>query len=222
MGIFDKFKENKSIQGNTKSQNSNKNIYDELGIIESFTLLVGSQLNHFISALSRDNVELLNENEKKAFEVLWNVACIDIDGFGNNIWNLKKGSFEVYNKDGVIVSFEKRSSELKDKYGYDEGRANFVYLSKDGNFIINQNERNKKAFLVYVSKNITDRLLNVLRNAEGEALEIKVENVMSKTGLGIPDTISKNSNQLNRNIANDYNNANDDIELNDEEVRKKR
>lgn len=69
-----------------------------------------------------------------------------------------------------------------------KGRANFVYLSKDGNFIINQSDRNKKAFLVYVSEDVTDRLLQALREAESKALKIKKVNNMEKKNVGIPSS----------------------------------
>lgn len=182
MGLIDKFKEITKPEGYTsKDGRYYGNIYKELGMIEPFTLLVGSQFNNFIDKLS--NNKLLNETERKALNALWYAACIDIDGFGNNIWNLKTGSFVVYDKNEVIVRFEKKKSELE---RYEEGRANFVYLSNDGNFIINQSDRNKKAFLVYVSENITDRLFQALREAECEALEIKKTNEIERKNVGIP------------------------------------
>lgn len=185
MGLIDKFKKLAKPEGYTdKDGRYYGNIYKELGMIEPFTLLVAGQFNDFISELS-DN-KLLNETEKKAFDALWHAACVDIDGFGNNIWNLKTGFFVVYDKDGVAVRFEKKKSELEDEYG--EGRANFVYLSKDGNFIINQSDRNKEAFLVYVSEDVTDRLLQALREAESKALEIKKVNNMEKKNVGIPSS----------------------------------
>ena len=181
MGILDRF--TKSLQERTDIK---KNIYEELGIIQPFTLLVAGQFNSFIANLSEDKYTLLNDSEKNAFNVLWDVACIDIDDFGNNIWNLKKGIFEVYNKDGIIVKFEKKSAEVNDTY--DEGRANFIYLSKDGNFIINQNDRNKRAFLVYTSENISDRLVKALRYAEALALGIEIENIDCITGPTVHTT----------------------------------
>lgn len=199
MKLLDRFK--------NKKEEQNKNIYDELGIIEPFTILVDNQFNLFISKLADNKYGLLKEAEKNAFEALWNDACVDIDGFGNNIWNLKKGTFEIYNKEDVIVRFEKKSSNVKDKNGYDEGRANFVYLSNDGNLIISQSDRNKKVFLVFVSLDITDRLLKTLRSAEAEALGIEFENEKENKRVGIPDTMV-NSQITKRNI-----NFKDDAEV---------
>lgn len=190
MKIFNKFK-NKTLSQNTQKENETKNqMYMELGILEPFTLLVGSQFNKFVGSLADNKLEILNEIEQKAFDVLWNAACIDIDGFGNNIWNLKKGIFEIYNKNNVIVKFEKKSADVKDKYGTDEGRANFAYISPNGNIIINQNERNKKVFLVYVSENISERLVKALRNAEIEALDIETLDIITKQNIGIPKLFS--------------------------------
>ena len=191
MGLFDKYRNRKNVQKDGLPEKENKSIYDDLGIIEPFTLLIDGQFSLFVSELANDQNEILNENEKKAFEVLWNVACIDIDGFGNNIWNLKIGSFEIYNKEDVTVRFEKKSSLVKDKYGSDEGRANFIYTSKDGSFIINQNDRNKKAFLVYVSLNMSDRLQKALRYAEAEALNIDIENIVANTTDDKPKLLKK-------------------------------
>ena len=189
MGIFDKLKKETTLQVK-KQEEQNKNIYAELGIIEPFTLLVDGQFNSFIAELANNSLGILNEKEKKAFEVLWNVAGIDYDGYGNNIWNLKEGNFEVYKNEDVVLSFEKKKSEVRDKYGSNEGRANFVYLSNDGNFIIVQSDRNKKAFLVYVSENASERLLQALYSAESEALKIEKENNISSSRVGIPKSFS--------------------------------
>ena len=226
MGMFDKFKSIHSSTEKSKLEEPNKNIYAELGIIEPFTLLVGGQFNSFVGELSLNKLGLLNEIEKRAFNVLWNAACIDVHGFGNNIWNLKKGSFEIYNEEGVIVRFEKKISEIKDKHGFEQERANFVYLSKDGSFVINQSDRNKEAFLVYVSIDTTDRLLQVLRNAEAEALHIETENVMSNTTLGIPETISIPSitAETSENIDAQYKidaTKEDDIEMFERQVKRR-
>ncbi len=176
MKIFDKFKNGNSMQPQTQP-NSYTN--HSPTIIEPFTILVNGQFNIFISALANDYSGLLNETEKEAFNNLLNAACIDIDGaFGNNIWNLKIGNFEIYNKENIIVSYEKRDSEVKDYY-MQEGRANFAYQSKDGNIIIKQNDRNKKVFLVYVSEDLSKRLQDALRIAEARALGIQLNKVLA-------------------------------------------
>ena len=184
MGIFEKNKKSKE-----SVEEPNKSITFDLGKVDSFTLLVGSQFNSFVGELSMNNSGLLNEVEQEAFNVFWKIACIDIDGMGNNIWNLRKGTFEAFNKDGVVLGFEKKDATVKNIYGSDEGRANFFYLSNDGNFIIVQSDRNKKAFLVYVSENITPRLLGALRAAEANALDIELEENISNNRLGIPDDV---------------------------------
>lgn len=50
-----------------------------------------------------------------------------------------------------------------------------MYYSPDGNFVINQHERNKKIFLIYVSEGMSKRLLSALREAEIDALGLKEE-----------------------------------------------
>ena len=73
---------------------------------------------------------------------------------------------------------------------------------------------------------MTDRLLKALRNAEAEALEIKKDNSMSNTRIGIPDTISipSISGETSRNINTQYRiNAaqSDNIELSDYSVKRR-
>ena len=187
MGLFNRLKRLMAPQEQTAEKSeSNTNIYAELGIVEPFTVLAGGQFNSFIGELSENKYGILNQTEQEAFEQLWYAAGIDMGGTGNNIWNLKKGSFEIYNKDGVVIRYEKKSAEVKDKYSSDNARANFVYLSKDGSVVINQNDRNQKVFLVYVSEDITDRLLRVLSDAEIEALNLETESIQGKNRVGIP------------------------------------
>ena len=196
MNIVDKIKPRLSsqsrqrIEESSKKTNTTNNIYADLGIVAPFTVLASGQFNSFIGELSENKHGILNQTEQEAFKQLWYAAGIDLGGTGNNIWNLKKGSFEIYNKNGVVIKYEKKNAEVKDKYSSDNARANFVYLSKDGSFVINQNDRNQEVFLVYVSEDTTDRLLEVLRDAEAEALEIEKENIMSNTRVGIPNTMS--------------------------------
>lgn len=197
MGIFDKLKKRVDIQeevavkkGDNVTHDNEEDIHANLGVVQPFTILVSGQFNSFIGELAKDSLGVLTETEKKAFDVLWDVACIDMGGCGNNIWNLKHGTFEVYNEDEVIVKFEKKSSKVEDKYGSEKGRADFVYLSPEGNFIINQSDRNSRAFLVYVSENTSERLLTALRKAEAEALEIVMDNSLINTSVGIPNSVS--------------------------------
>ncbi len=190
MGLFNKLKRLMPPKEETSDKSEScRNIYEELGIVKPFTVLASGQFNSFIGELSENKHGILNETEQEAFETLWYAAGIDMGGTGNNIWNLKKGSFEIYNKDGVIIRYEKKSAEVKDKYSSDNARANFVYLSKDGSFVINQNDRNQRVFLVYVSEDITDRLLKVLSEAEIEALDLEPESIQEKNRVGIPDTV---------------------------------
>lgn len=190
--MFEKLRE-RSLSNKTKTLEKNGNIFDGFGIAEPFTLLVDSQFNLFISELSNDRNGLLSETEKKAFDSLWQVACPDFDGYGNNIWNLKEGVFSVYKDGDVKVCFEKKKSKVNDLYGCNVGRANFVYISKEGNFVINQSDRNQKAFLVYVSENISERLLKALRVAEATALKIELGDFLLDKKSGIPDEISVSS-----------------------------
>ena len=176
MGLFNRVKDEKN--DNSKE---NKNIYDNLGVVEPFTILAGGQFNSFIGALSIDKNKLLTVLEKESFEALWNVSCVDFDGYGNNIWNLKEGIFEFFNENGIIVSFEKKKSDVKD--GSEEGRANFVYKSNEGSFVIVQNDRNKKIFSVYVSENSSIKFIKMLKFAEAEALGFEMNNVIQEIEL---------------------------------------
>lgn len=191
MSLFNRLKRLMAPQEETSEKGeSSKSIYSELGIVEPFTVLAGGQFNSFIGNLSENKYGTLNKTEQEAFKQLWYAAGIDMGGTGNNIWNLKKGSFEIYNKDGVIIRYEKKNAEVKDKYSFDDGRANFVYLSQAGNFIINQNDRNKEVFLVYVSEDITERLLKILSVAEIETLNLKPDNIQGKNRVGISSNAS--------------------------------
>lgn len=124
-----------------ESNDTTNNIYDDLGIVAPFTVLAGSQFNSFIGELSKHG--MLSQTEQEAFTVLWYAAGVDIGGTGNNLWNLKKGSFEIYNNNGIAIKFEKKCAEVKNKYSDDNSRTNFVYSSKDGSFVISQNDRNQ-------------------------------------------------------------------------------
>lgn len=194
--MIDKFKLRLPLQSRKKigdpleKNNTTSNIYADLGIIAPFTILSGGQFNSFIGELSENKHRILNQTEQEAFKQLWYAAGVDLGGTGNNIWNLKKGSYDIYNNNGVIIRYEKKNAEVKDKYSSDNARANFVYLSKDGSFVIIQNDRNQKVFLVYVSEDTTDRLLKVLCDAEAEALNIEKDNIISNTRVGIPNEIS--------------------------------
>lgn len=179
MGIFNRLKRLMAPQEQT--QEERKNIYEELGLVQPFTVLAGGQFNAFINELSENKNGRLHQTEQEALEKLWNAAGINLGGTGNNLWNLKKGTFELYNKDGILIRYEKKDAEVKDKYSSDNARTNFVYTSKDGNFVINQNDRNQKVFLVYVSEGITERLLMALREAEIEALDLDIERTQEES-----------------------------------------
>lgn len=174
-----------SVEESSNKNDTTNNIYADLGIVAPFTVLAGSQFNSFIGELSKHG--MLSQTEQEAFTELWYAAGVDIGGTGNNLWNLKKGSFEIYNNNGIAIKFEKKSAEVKNKYSDDNSRTNFVYSSKDGSFVISQNDRNQEVFLVYVSKDITGRLLKVLRDAEAEALKIEKENTMTNIADSVPD-----------------------------------
>jgi len=150
---------------------NDSNMYDNLGIIQPFTALTSSQLSNFLSQLSQNQELTLTEQE--AFTHMWNDICVSQDGHKNAIWTLKNGTFKTFDKDNITIQFEKKPSGI-DKYK-DEGRANFVYKSPQGHFIINQNERNKDVFLIYTSEKITEKLFRILRKAEAKALELKEE-----------------------------------------------
>ena len=89
-----------------ESNDTTNNIYDNLGIVAPFTVLAGSQFNSFIGELSKHG--MLSQTEQEAFTELWYAAGVDIGGTGNNLWNLKKGSFEIYNNNGIAIKFEKK------------------------------------------------------------------------------------------------------------------
>ena len=128
MKVFEIFNKTK-----TELDQQKPSISVDLGKVDYFTILVGEQFNSFVGDLAENKPGLLNEVEQEAFKFLWKIACIDIDGFGNNIWNLKKGTFEAFNKNGVVLGFEKKDSIVKDQYGSNQGGATFFYASNAGN-----------------------------------------------------------------------------------------
>lgn len=155
-----------------KEEGNIDDIYENLGIVRPFTALDNDQMRSFIGDLSEH--KRLTEAERKAFDALWYAICPDIDGFGNNIWNLKEGKFEVFDEDGVKAQLEKLSSEDIDE-DFAEGRVNFTFRSADGDMIVHQHERNKKIFLVYLSEKISDRLFDIFREVETKTLDLKPE-----------------------------------------------
>lgn len=164
----------------TSQENIDKgNIYEDLGIVQPFTALENGQMRSFIGDLSKN--KRLTETEREAFESLWNAICIDIDGFGNNIWNLREGHFTTYEKGKIKTEFEKKSAKDIDDSKYtDEGRITFTYKSDEGNIVIHQNERNKSIFLAYVSEDISERLYDIFREVEAQILKLKREKTLSK------------------------------------------
>lgn len=176
MEVFNKKKKSKIKEG--KINKDNKDIYDDLGVVKPFTALENEQMRSFVGDLS--DCEKLNESERQAFKSLWNAICIDMDGFGNNIWNLKKGHFTTYDKDGIKAEFKKVSSkDIDDDEYFEQGRVTFTFKSKEGNIVVTQHERNKIIFLAYVSEDISERLYGIFREVEAEILKIKKENPLS-------------------------------------------
>lgn len=129
-------------------------------------------MRSFIGDLSEH--KRLTRTERKAFEVLWYAICPDIDGFGNNIWNLKEGKFEIFDEEGIKAQYEKESSADIDE-DFDEGRVNFTFRSAEGDMVVHQHERNKKIFLVYLSEKISERLFDIFREVETKTLDLKPE-----------------------------------------------
>ena len=163
------------------------NIYEGLNNVNPYTIFDADQLGSFIGNLAEGS--LLNDSEKKAFDLMWDLACKDIDGFGYNIPFLKEGCFEFFNQDGISARFQKR--QTPEGKIIEEGRADFVYLSEDGDFVIRQNENNSHMFLVYVSENISDRLLQALGEAEVRALHLNPECIQTRERLGIPKSLTQ-------------------------------
>lgn len=168
-----------------KNQGNVDDIYENLGIVRPFTALENSQMREFIGELS--NNKRLNESERKAFDALWYAICPDIDGFGNNIWNLKEGQFEIFDEDGIKAQYEKVSSADIDE-DFDEGRVTFTFRSPEGDLVVHQNERNKKIFLVYVSEDISERLFDIFREVEATALDLKKEQGLDKYRVKLSGT----------------------------------
>lgn len=156
-------------QTEKQSEEDKTDIYSGLVDLVPFTVFDNGQLSEFIADLVRNKD--IDEKINEAFNVLWSCACIDIDGYGNNIWNLKAGQFRIYESDDVTVEFEKKEYEGLDKYS-DQGRATFVFKSDEGNVVIKQHEYNKRIFLVYLESNTTENFYSALKHAEAEALEI--------------------------------------------------
>lgn len=63
MGIFNRLKRLMAPQEQT--QEERKNIYEELGLVQPFTVLAGGQLNAFISELSEN---------KRWRKIIWRTA----------------------------------------------------------------------------------------------------------------------------------------------------
>lgn len=191
MGLFNRLKRLMAPQEKTSTD---RNIYDDLGIVRPFTALENGQMREFIGELS--NNKSLRESEKKAFESLWYAICPDMDGFGNNIWNLKEGHFTIYEKEGIKAEYEKISSKDIDNDEYtDEGRVTFTFKSNEGDIVVHQNERNKRIFLAYVSEDISERLFSIFRDVETKILKLKRENQLSKYKFEVDGNVSR-KNQL--------------------------
>lgn len=190
MGFFNKIKRLMAPQEKTSTD---RNIYEDLGILRPFTALENEQMRAFIGDLSNHNS--LKENEKRAFENLWYAICPDMDGFGNNIWNLKEGQFTIYEKEGIRAGYEKISSKDIDDQDIDEGRVTFTFKSDEGDIVVHQNERNKRIFLAYVSEDISERLFSVFRDVETKVLKLKRENQLSKYKFEVDGNVSR-KNQL--------------------------
>lgn len=191
MGFFNKIKR---LMAPQEEKSTDRNIYEDLGIVAPFTALENEQMRAFIGDLS--NNKRLKEDERKAFESLWYAVCPDMDGFGNNIWNLKEGQFTIYEKEEIKAEYEKISSrDIDDDEYTDEGRITFTFRSAEGNIIIHQNERNKRIFLAYVSEDISERLFSIFRDVETKILKLKTENQLSKYKFQVDETVI-NNNQL--------------------------
>lgn len=188
MGLFSKIKKITTKEGKTST--SSKDIYEDLGVVKPFTALENEQMRSFVGDLS--GCEKLNESERQAFKSLWRAICIDIDSFGNNIWNLDEGHFTTYDKDGIKAEFKKVSSkDIDDDEYFEQGRVTFTFKSKEGNIVVTQHERNKIIFLVYVSEDISERLYDIFREVEAEILKIKLkkENQLSQYKVEIEQRV---------------------------------
>lgn len=122
---------------------------------------------------------------------MWYAIFPDIDGFGNNIWNLKEGHFTIYEKDGIKAEYKKISSKDIDDAYTDEGRVTFTFKSDEGDIVVHQNERNKRIFLVYVSEDISERLFGIFRDVETKILKLKRENQLSKYKFEVDGNVSR-------------------------------
>lgn len=188
MEIFNKIKKLIVLK---EERSADRNIYEDLGIVQPFTVLDNIQISQFISELS-EHISL-KESEKEAFESLWYAIFPDMDGFGNNIWNLKEGHFTIYEKDGIKTEYEKISSKDIDDDEYTaEGRVTFTFKSDEGYIVVHQNERNKRIFLAYVSEDISERLFSIFRDVETKILKLKRENQLSKYKFKVNENIIRN------------------------------
>ncbi len=166
-----------------KNQGNIDDIYENLGIVRPFTALDNGQMRSFIGDLSEH--KRLTRTERKAFEVVWYTICPDIDGFGNNIWNLKEGKFEIFDEEGIKAQYEKESSADIDE-DFAEGRVNFTFRSAEGDMVVHQHERNKKIFLVYLSEKISERLFDIFREVETKTLDLKPERGIDRYKVKLP------------------------------------
>lgn len=196
LSIFQKNKteEIDTVAQKSESKNERKdifqgNIYDYFETPKPFTVLENEQFRSFVADLSHEKD--LSPNAREAFGALWRCACIDIDGYGNNIWDLKEGQFVVYDEDGVKIQFKKKlTKDILNGYTdelYDQGRADLTYTSPDGGILISQDKRNRRLFLVYTSDDITEKFMEILRKIELQAIGLKEtkENIHKKYAVDI-------------------------------------
>ena len=160
-------------------------------MVKPFSVLANSQFSRFVAELSnehnQDISQLLTAEEKSAFAKLWNDFCFGGYGDSTICSNLKVGTFVVYNKNDIVVAFNKQETLIENQYGDKYYKTVIVYKSKDGNIIFQQHDTNDSIVLVYVSENINSRLLHALMLVQASALGIKFKGY-SEEGikLGIP------------------------------------
>lgn len=113
---------------------------------------------------------------------------------------LEYGQVKFFDKDGFVVEclkslpkYERNYSRCQDgSYSLDAGIIQILYRSPIGNFIIKQNQLNNRIFELYVSKDISEMLLDRCTEALEKALDIKPKSMAEsfrekyKTEIGSP------------------------------------
>ena len=151
---------------------------------EPFTALDYEQVCSFVSTLAFEKkVGFLSETEKSAFEGLTYTAFGSLDG-EMGTYRLKFGKHPLFVKENIHVDYEKVESMLD--YDEREGRTTIKISTHEGGLLIQQHQRNKGIFLLWITSPISKRLKEAFMYAESKALDLSTNNPAITSG-GVPE-----------------------------------